>query len=172
MTDIRLRRIVITSMFAAITCVSTMVIRIPSPMNGYINLGDCAVLLSAWIMGPFYGTVAGGIGSMLADVLSGYLHYAPGTLIIKAFMGLIAYEIYKIIGKATKNDIVTKAVAGIAGELFMVCGYFLYAFLLLGKGIAAAASIPGNIVQGVAGVVAAVLIYEALARVININRKV
>ena len=34
----------------------------------------------------------------------------------------------------------------------MVVGYFFYASLILGKGLAAAASIPGNIVQGIAGV--------------------
>lgn len=30
----------------------------------------------------------------------------------------------------------------------MVLGYFAYASMILGKGLAAAASIPGNIVQG------------------------
>ena len=34
----------------------------------------------------------------------------------------------------------------------MVLGYFFYASLILGKGLAAAASIPGNIVQGIAGI--------------------
>ena len=51
-------------------------------MQGYVNLGDCAVPLSAWILGPVYGGVAAGVGSMLADLLSGYAHYAPGTFLI------------------------------------------------------------------------------------------
>ena len=43
-------------------------------------------------------------------------------------------------------------VSGIVGETIMVLGYFFYASLILGKGLAAAASIPGNIVQGIAGI--------------------
>ena len=55
-------------------------ISVPSPVSGYVNLGDCGVLLSAWVLGPWYGGAAAGIGSMLADIFSGYAHYAPGTL--------------------------------------------------------------------------------------------
>ena len=43
-------------------------------------------------------------------------------------------------------------VSGIVGETIMVLGYFAYASMILGKGLAAAASIPGNIVQGIAGI--------------------
>ena len=46
----------------------------------------------------------------------------------------------------------------------MVLGYFAYASLWLGKGLAAAASIPGNIVQGVFGLVAATVVYNVLSR--------
>ena len=46
----------------------------------------------------------------------------------------------------------------------MVLGYFAYASLWLGKGLAAAASIPGNIVQGVFGLVAATVVYTVLSR--------
>lgn len=49
-------------------------------MQGYVNLGDCAVLMSAWVLGPLYGGAAAGIGSALADLLSGYAHYVPAPL--------------------------------------------------------------------------------------------
>ena len=89
MTDQKLRKLVMAALFAALTTVMTMVIRIPSPMSGYVNLGDCAVLLSAWILGPGLGCAAAGIGSMLADLL-GYPLYAPGTLVVKGLMALAA----------------------------------------------------------------------------------
>ncbi len=76
MTDQKLKKLVMAALFAALTTVMTMVIRIPSPMSGYVNLGDCAVL-SAWILGPGLGCAAAGIGSMLADLL-GYPRYVPG----------------------------------------------------------------------------------------------
>ena len=78
MSDKKIRTMVTAAVLAALSCVATMVVQIPSPMNGYVNLGDCFVLLSGWLLGPWWGAAAGGIGSMLADLLLGYGHYAPG----------------------------------------------------------------------------------------------
>ena len=86
MKQTKLRTLILAAMFAALTCVATMIIHIPSPIGGYFNLGDCMVLLSAFVLGPVWGTAAGGIGSALADVICGYFIYAPGTLVIKALM--------------------------------------------------------------------------------------
>ena len=85
-----LRRLVQASMLAAMACAATLVIQIPSPMNGYVNLGDAVVLLSGWLLGPWYGFAAAGVGSMLADLFSGYAHYAAGTLLIKGAMAAVA----------------------------------------------------------------------------------
>ena len=52
------QKIIFASMPAALTCVATMVIKIPSPLNGYINPGDCIVLLSGWLLSPIYGFMA------------------------------------------------------------------------------------------------------------------
>lgn len=65
------QKIVTASMLAALCCIATMIIKIPSPLKGYINLGDCMVLLAGWILSPVYGFVTAGIGSALADLLSG-----------------------------------------------------------------------------------------------------
>ena len=51
----RLLKLVFAAMFAALICVATMVIQIPSPMNGYVNFGDCFILVAAWVLGPVYG---------------------------------------------------------------------------------------------------------------------
>ena len=76
-----------------------MVVQIPSPLNWFVNLGDCFVLLSGWLLGPWWGAAAGGIGSMLADLLLGYGHYAPGTLVIKGLMALVGALVFKALGK-------------------------------------------------------------------------
>lgn len=52
MTDKKLHRLVLAALFTALTTVMTMVIQVPSPMQGYVNLGDCGVLLSAWVLAP------------------------------------------------------------------------------------------------------------------------
>ena len=160
MSDKKIRTMVTAAVLAALSCVATMVVQIPSPMNGYVNLGDCFVLLSGWLLGPWWGAAAGGIGSMLADLLLGYGHYAPGTLIIKGAMALVAALVFKAFKKSTAGALV----GGVAAEVVMVAGYFGYAALLLGKGIGAAASIPGNLVQGAVGLVAGFLLLQVARR--------
>ena len=160
MSDKKVRKLVVSALMAALTYVATMVIQIPSPMNGYVNLGDCFVLLSGWLLGPWYGGAAAGIGSMLTDLLSGYGYYAPGTFVIKGLDALVAALIFKAMGRTS----VAAIVSGVVGEIIMVVGYFGYAALLLGKGIGAAASIPGNRVQAAAGLVIGLLLFFLLKR--------
>ena len=80
----------VTSLMTALTTVLTIIIQIPVPQTkGYINLGDAMVMLSGALFGPLVGFVAGGVGSALADIVSGYAHWAPFTLLIKGFEGLV-----------------------------------------------------------------------------------
>lgn len=160
MSNEKVRKLVLTALFAALCTVMTLVIQVPSPMNGYVNLGDCGVLLSAWILGPWYGGAAAGIGSMLADIFTGYAHYAPGTLVIKLAMAVLAGFVFRKL----QNKTAAKLLGGAGAECVMIAGYFGYASLLLGKGLGAAASIPGNIVQGVFGLAAALVLMAALDR--------
>ena len=154
MRDMKIRKMVLAALMAALTYVATMVVQIPSPMQGFVNLGDCIVLLSGW------GGAAAGIGSMLTDLLNGYAHYAPGTLVIKALDAMAAALIVKALGRKPYAYVV----GGVVGELIMVAGYFGYACLLLGKGIGAAASIPGNLVQGAMGLVIGLVLFVLLKR--------
>ena len=153
-------KIILTSMFAAMVCVSTICIQIASPMGGYINLGDALVLMSAFLLGPVYGTAAAGIGSALADLLTGYAYYAPGTLIIKAGIALTASLLLKVLDKRHSGlpRILRMALAGIPGEILMVLGYLFYAWIFLGHGAGAVASVPGNTVQAIAGIAIACLL--------------
>lgn len=168
----KLLRICMTAMFAALICVATMLIQIPSPLNGYVNFGDCFILIAAWILGPVYGFAAGGIGSALADYFTGYIHYIPGTLIIKGLIAAAAALICRALLKKSRKLVFPAYIASAAvGEIIMVGGYYLYAALLLGKSFAgAAASVPGNLVQGAFGVVCGVVIIRIIARTKVLNR--
>ena len=73
----KIKKLTVTALFMAMCCVSTMFLSVPSG-GGYTNLGDAFVLLGAMLLGPWYGLAAGGIGSALADLLTGYAYYAPG----------------------------------------------------------------------------------------------
>ena len=145
------KKLVIASLMAAITCVATMIIHIPSPLKGYLNLGDCVVLLSGWMLSPVYGFFAAGLGSALADVFSGYALYAPATFIIKGVMALIAFYCFKLLHNRL-SDLPSGIISGASAELFMVLGYFIFEGFLYGF-LPSAVNILPNALQGVAGLV-------------------
>ena len=76
------KKMVTAALLAAFTCIATMIIKIPTPTFGYIHLGDGLVLLCGIILGPGIGALAAGIGSMFADIFSGYMTWAPATLTV------------------------------------------------------------------------------------------
>ena len=168
----KLLKICVTAMFAALICVATMLIQIPSPLNGYVNFGDCFILIAAWVLGPVYGFAAGGIGSALADLFTGYVHYVPGTFVIKGLIAVAAALICRaMLKKMPKISVPAYIVSALAGEIIMVGGYYLYAALLLGKSFAgAAASVPGNLVQGAFGLVCGVVIIKIIAKTRVLNK--
>jgi len=82
--------------------------------------------------------------------------YAPATLIIKALMVPSCYFTFHALKKVLKSQVLSMVIGSIFAELIMVTGYFLFACLLMGEGLAAAASIIGNLIQGGVGVTAGV----------------
>jgi len=149
-------------MLAALACVVTMVIKIPSPLNGYINPGDCIVLLSGWLLPPVYGFMSAGLGSALADLFAGYVTYAPATFLIKGLMALLASGGFKLMHKRFGN-LTARIISGTAAEIFMIAGYWLFEGFLYGFG-ASAVNIPANGVQGIAGLVLGVILTKTFER--------
>ena len=149
-------KLVMAALLAAMTCVATMIIKIPlTATGGYINLGDCIVLLSGILLGPLYGGLAAGIGSALADLFSGYVAFLPATFLIKGFMAIIMGLFIKDL---SKNNAVKTAIIGAITECFMIAGYFFFEAVVMGFGLGAAASIPGNAIQGIVGLILAMLL--------------
>ena len=128
-----------------------MIIKIPSPLKGYLNLGDCVVLLAGWVLSPAYCFAAAGIGSALADVLSGYVIYAPATLIIKGVMAIIAHFCFKTM-HTKAGCLPSRIIGGAAAEIEMVLGYFVFEGFIYGFA-PSVVNIPANAVQGLAGLV-------------------
>ncbi|MBR2722409.1 MAG: ECF transporter S component [Clostridia bacterium] len=156
------QKAVITALLAALVCVATMVIKIPSPLNGYLNLGDCVVLLSGWILSPFYGFLAAGIGSALADLFSGYAIYAPATFLIKGAMALVAYFGFRLFQKKLGN-LVSRILSGTLSEVVMILGYFLFEGILYGF-LPSVPNIPANAVQGAAGLILGIVLIKVFEK--------
>ncbi|MBQ8428244.1 MAG: ECF transporter S component [Clostridia bacterium] len=168
MKGVTTKKLVLTALLMALTAVSTMFIRVPLPL-GYVNLGDAFVLLSVFILGPIYGTIAAGVGSALADLL-GYIIYAPGTLIIKTAMALVAYLFYKLLLKATKKAVLAEIVGGVAGAVIMAFGYFFYETLFFETAAVAIVNVPWNLIQGAIGVIISTTVMRILFATKIINK--
>lgn len=147
------KKLCIMGLLVALTCIATMIIQFPIPATqGYVNIGDSIVLISAVFFGPQVGFVAGGLGSGLADLLSGYPQWAIATFIIKGVEGYVAGKIahkYSV----SKNFInLYTAVAAVIAMIIMVVGYFIGGSIL--EGIAASiGSVISNVMQAVASLV-------------------
>ena len=154
------KKTVIAAMFAALICAATMLIRIPTVTKGYVNLGDCFVLIAAWICGANWGFAAAAIGSALADLIAGYVIFSPATFVIKGIMALIAFFTLKAFAS---HAAVGRIVSAAAAELFMAFGYFVFEWIFItGNMVSAAAGIPENLIQGGVGLLAAASLMTAL----------
>lgn len=145
------RNIVIAALLAALVCVATMLIKVPSPLKGYLNLGDGIVLLCGWLLSPVYGFLAAGIGSALADLFAGYVIYVPATFVIKGLMAIVAYYGCRLLSKRT-GSVLAMVLAGVLAEIIMVLGYYVFEGFLYGFA-ESLVNIPANAVQGVAGII-------------------
>lgn len=164
------KKMVLTALFMAMACVATMSIRIPTPgTGGYIHPGDAVVILSGIILGPVYGLFAGGIGSAMADLLGGYFIYVPITFVIKGLIAFIAGIIYQKIGKSKKSRYIGVVLGGITDIVLVAGGYFLCESPMYGIA-GAAASIPANLIQGISGLVIALILYPVLIAIPDIRQ--
>lgn len=150
---LKLKQIVFASLMAALVAVGTMLIQVPTPTKGYIHIGDSLVYLCGILLGPLWGGLAAGLGSMLADLLSGFGVYAPATLVIKGLDAFIAGQVYYLLvkeGTPYLQRIFAFVFAASLGGIFMIGGYLAYETLLYGFPTAVL-GVSANIAQGVGG---------------------
>ncbi len=156
-------KIILGGLFAAFVFLGTL-ISVPLPSYGYINIGDCFVLLSGVILGPI-GFLASGIGAALADIALGYAVYAPATFVIKL---LVALAIFLICPK-NKYKAWRFFIGAFAAEAVMVAGYFVYESVLYGIG-GAALGVLGNSLQGICNISLAFVVFLCLNKFGILNK--
>lgn len=149
------KNLAFAGMFMALTMVFT-VIHIPLAI-GNINFGDAVILLGASCLPLPYAVLSAAVGAALADVFTGYVSYAPFTLIVKAVVALLAKFMFGVLKKA--KPAAKYSVSAVLAELWMAGGYFLAnSFLLKWEFKTAAASVPFDLLQGAVAVAVFVLL--------------
>lgn len=112
---------ILTALMIALTFVAGSVIKIPT-LNGFMQPGDCMILLSAVLLGKKRGALAAGIGMGLIDATSGYLIWAPFSFVIQGAMGYVAGA---IIERATKKSYKTYIISFVVAGFVSLGGYFI-----------------------------------------------
>ena len=133
----------ISGILSALVFVITAYLYIPT-YNGYVHCGDGVIFLAACVLPMPYSIIVGALGAMLADLLTGFAIWAPGSMIIKGLLALLF--------TCKSNKILTKRnlVMLLPAALISAAGYYLYEALITGSFIASLSGIPGSIIQAVA----------------------
>ena len=150
------RALAMTAVMTAIVFVLTRLVQVPTPAKGYIHLGDAGVFFSAFAFGPWVGAVAGGLGTGLADITSGYLLWAPFTFLIHGAQGWV-------VGWTSERwaGVRGLVLSTLLGGAIVVIGYLLAGIYLSGVG-AALGELPLNIIQVLAGALVGVPLFAAV----------
>ena len=181
--DVRIYRIALTGLFAALSYIVFTFLQIKITLPGgdatSIHLGNAVCVLGALLIGGFYGGLGGAIGMTIGDLLDPvYVIYAPKTFILKFLIGLIAGGIANQIGhineqKDKKKIFRLAVIASVCSLGFNVIadpllGY-LYKLFIIGQPAAQVALTWNFVTTGtnaVVSAIAAVILYMALRPVL------
>jgi uncharacterized membrane protein len=160
-------RIALAAVMTAVAAVFTLLIRIPfAPTRGYINLCDAAVYFAAFTFGPVTAFISGGLGPAIADIISGYAQWAPITFLAHGLQGLtaglVAWQFFKKTGKGFSLSSPGLYLGWLTGTLVMISLYFGGGLIL--AGLSAAAEIPMNLIQNLAGLLAGSALSQAVQK--------
>ena len=159
-----LRLMCVSGIFAALVFVVTAYLHIPT-YNGYVHVGDGFIFLAACILPMPYAISVGALGAMLADVLTGYAIWAPGSIIIKALTAMLfSYKTKKII--SARNTLML-----IPATVICVGGYYLYEVIITGSFVGALAGITGSLIQSVASSIVFIFVGFAMDKM-NFRKKI
>lgn len=137
----KLRLMSLTGLFAAIICLLTGYLHVPTGA-GYTHIGDSGVFLAASMLPTPYAAAAAAIGAGLADGIGGFGVWIPATVVIKALTALL------FTCKKDKLLCLRNLLALIPALVLCIVGYSLYQWLFMGAEIEAAfAQAPAYTVQ-------------------------
>ncbi|MEG0732907.1 MAG: ECF transporter S component [Vagococcus sp.] len=156
-------KLALLAMLIALTTVLALTFIFPVPMTkGYVNFLEVGIYTAAMLLGGPAGAIVGGISGGMLDLILGYPQWLIFSVVIHGTQGYVA-------GKWSGNkQNVTRIFFLLLASVIMIAGYFVAATILYGK-VAGIASIFGNIIQNVFGVIISMIIIKILDRLKIIN---
>ena len=138
----KIRLMCLSGVFATLVFVVTAYLHIPT-YNGYVHVGDGFIFLAACLLPLPYSVFVGAIGAMLADLLTGFAIWAPGSMVIKALVALLFSS------KGKKILTLRNTLMLIPAAVISIAGYYFYEVLITGSFLASLSGIPGSTIQAV-----------------------
>lgn len=165
MTEKRSRKqthnLALGALFTALVAVTTVLLKIPLPISGYLNLGDAVIFIATLALPVRLAVFAAAVGSALADITSNYAHYAIFTLFIKGAEVLVIFGIRKLLRKDLNW------IAFFFGGVVMALLYALVDGLMLISFEQFMLSLGYNLIQGIASAVIVTLFLKPLTGLIE-----
>ena len=150
--------IAMTAMLIALVFIATLFVNIKLPIKangGLVHLGTAMLFIASILFGPKKGAMAGAAGMGLFDVMGGWLIWAPITIVARGLQGFIVGKIAW--AKGRKGDSVAlNIVAMVVSMPVMLAVYYIGEVILYNNWVAPLASIPGDIIQNLLGLIVAI----------------
>jgi uncharacterized membrane protein len=158
--------LIMTAMLIALVFLATFInIKLPIKANGgLVHLGTTMLFIGAFLFGPKKAALAGALGMGLFDMVGGWLLWAPITFVSRGLQGLIVGRIAWAKGRKG-NSLALNVTGAIVSMPVMIAVYYIGEGILYGNWIAPLASIPGDLVQNVLGIIIAIPVCAALKKV-------
>lgn len=149
--------LILTSMLIALIFVATFInIRLPIAANGgLVHLGTAMLFIASIMFGPKKGAIAGALGMGLFDLLGGWVLWTPITMVARGLQGYIVGKIAWSKGR-NGNSLGLNLTAAIVSSPVMIAVYYMGEAIMYGNWIMPLASIPGDVVGSVIGILIAI----------------
>jgi len=144
-------------MLIALIFIATFInIRLPIAANGgLVHLGTAMLFIASILFGPKKGAIAGALGMGLFDLLGGWVLWTPITIIARGLQGYIVGKTAWSNGN-NGNSTALNLTAAIVSTPVMIAVYYTGEAIIYGNWIMPLASIPGDIVGSVIGILIAI----------------
>lgn len=159
MKKVKVNNITKSALMAALIFIATYIhIPMPTLTGGYVHIGDALIFIAATLMPAGYACCAAAIGAGLSDVLSGFLFYAPATILIKCLTVLC------FVWKKDNPFCWRNLISIISALVINVVGYYLAEMIIYGSEALPMLSVPGNITQTVVSLVVFLIVRNIKSR--------
>lgn len=176
----KVKELVITAFFAAITFLGIQAFRIPLPAavgTPFVHFGHVFVVMGVLLQGGKRGAVSGTLGLIIFDILNGFMQDVPQVFIETIVKCLIVGAIFAAFKKRADGDKKKEYVGAVISAVIYGCMNVLIELvmgavrmMILGSGFSAAIagsviSIPATVINAVFMVIAIVVLYQPVRKV-------